>query len=283
METTESADYARIEKAIEYIKDNYKIQPSLEKLADVVGLSTFHFQRMFTQWAGVSPKKFIQFLSIEYAKSLLKDNKEATLFDTAYDVGLSGTGRLHDLFITIEGMTPGEYKNGGKNLIIHYAFKQTPFGKIIIASTAKGICHLEFNEDEINAVETLTYNFPNANIEHVNEDMHTVVMSFLNQDWNNIGELKLHLKGTEFQLKVWNALLSIPMGGLTSYGKLAKQLNNPTASRAVGSAVGDNPVAYLIPCHRVIPSTGKTGQYHWGSTRKQAIIGWEAAHIQKDE
>ena len=276
-------NFYRIKKAIEFIAANYKRQPSLDELAETVNLSPSHFQRIFTEWAGVSPKKFIQFLSVEYAKSLLKGNKQPTLFDTALNTGLSGTGRLHDLFIQIEGMTPGEYKNGGENLSIHYSFASSPFGKIIIASTTKGICHLEFNEDEEAAFEILHKAFPKAQYALQTDDLQTNALSIFNKDWTNQNQIKLHLKGTDFQLKVWKALLSIPTGDLISYGNLAKKLNNPNASRAVGSAVGDNPIAFLIPCHRVIQTSGEIGQYHWESARKAAIIGWEAALLQPDE
>jgi AraC family transcriptional regulator of adaptative response/methylated-DNA-[protein]-cysteine methyltransferase len=281
MNNTEN--FYRIKKAIEFIAANYKRQPSLDELAETVNLSPSHFQRIFTEWAGVSPKKFIQFLSVEYAKSLLKGNKQPTLFDTALNTGLSDSGRLHDLFIQIEGMTPGEYKNGGENLIIHYSFSPSPFGKIIIASTAKGICHLEFNEDEEAAFNILRKTFPKAQYALQTDDLQINALSFFNKDWTNQNQIKLHLKGTDFQLKVWKALLSIPSGDLISYGNLAKKLDNPNASRAVGSAVGDNPIAFLIPCHRVIQTSGEIGQYHWESARKAAIIGWEAALLQPDK
>lgn len=271
-------DYYRIARAIEYIIQNFKNQPDLEEIASEINVSPSHFQRMFTEWAGVSPKKFLQFVSIGYAKNLLKE-KSPSLFDTALETGLSGNGRLHDLFINIEGMTPGEYKNGGENLTIHYSFDETLFGKIIIASTQKGICHLAFADDEEIALQTLNNLFPKADLINKSDLLHKKSLKIFNIDWNSLEQIKLHLKGTEFQLKVWEALLKIPMGQLTSYGNLAKRIGNPDASRAVGSAIGDNPVAFLIPCHRVIQSSGVIGQYHWGSTRKTAIIGWEAAKI----
>ncbi|RYY32676.1 MAG: methylated-DNA--[protein]-cysteine S-methyltransferase, partial [Sphingobacteriaceae bacterium] len=214
-----------------------------------------------------------------HAKSILKE-KQATLFDTAYETGLSGTGRLHDLFINLEGMTPAEYKNGGAALSINYSFAETPFGNIIVASTPKGICYMAFADDRQEAFNILQTNFPNATYQQF-ADMHQQNALFIfKKDWTELSKIKLHLKGTAFQLKVWDALLKIPVGGLSTYLGVANDIQMPTASRAVGSAVGDNPVAFLIPCHRVIKSTGETGQYHWGSTRKSAMIGWEAASIE---
>lgn len=269
-------NYDRIAIAIEYIKKNYKKQPDLNEVAERAHLSPFHFQRLFKEWAGVSPKEFVQYLSIEYAKNLLK-NKKATLGETAYETGLSGTGRLHDLFIKIEGMTPGEYKHGGKQLTINYSFAESPFGKIVVASTAKGICYLAFSEDEEAAITKLKGDFPNANYKQIVDIIQQNALSMFSHQWDNLSEIKLHLKGTAFQIKVWEALLKIPMGDLCTYSEVAGKLNYPKASRAVGSAVGDNPVAFLIPCHRVIKSTGELGQYHWGENRKTAMIGWEAA------
>jgi len=270
-------NFSRIAEAIDYIKDNFKAQPGLEEVAEKIHLSPFHFQRLFTEWAGVSPKKFLQYLTVEHAKKMLKEN-QATLFETAFETGLSGTGRLHDLFINIEGMTPGEYKNGGENLSINYSFAESPFGNILVASTPKGICHIGFADDEKKALETLHKTFPNADYKQMVDLVQQNVLYIFTHDWSKLNQIKLHLKGTDFQLKVWETLLKIPMGQLTTYGNIAKQLQQPNASRAVGTAIGDNPVAFLIPCHRVIQSTGVFGQYHWGSTRKTAMIGWEAAH-----
>lgn len=268
-------NYSRIAKAIEFIKLNFKAQPDLNEIAEKVNLSPFHFQRMFTDWAGVSPKKFLQYLSVEYAKNRLRE--QATLSDAAFETGLSGTSRLHDLFISIEGMTPGEYKNGGQELSINYSFADTPFGNIIVASTAKGICWLAFADDREHALADLKVQFANAEYHPKMDEVQQNALSIFNQDWSRPNQLKLHLKGTSFQLKVWEALLKIPMGGLTTYSGICSRIENPNASRAVGSAIGSNPVAFLIPCHRVIRSTGEFGQYHWGSTRKNLIIGWEAS------
>lgn len=278
MTEQEQINYNRIAEAIAYIKRNFKEQPSLNDIAESIHLSPYHFQRLFTDWAGVSPKKFIQYISIEYAKQLLKE-KRATLFETAYQTGLSGTSRLHDLFINIEGMTPGEFKNGGENLSINYSFAESPFGNIIVASTKKGICHMAFFEDKNEALSALNKRFRNAHYSQVVDTIQQNALFIFQHDWSKLNQIKLHLNGTPFQLKVWETLLKIPMGKLSTYGSIAKEMDNPKASRAIGTAIGNNPVAFLIPCHRVIKSTGNTGSYMWGNTRKSAIIGWEAAKI----
>jgi len=269
-------NYNRIEKAIYYICENFKNQPSLDETAAVVNLSSFHFQRLFSDWAGLSPKKFMQYLSVEYAKDLLKGG-QSTLMDTAYETGFSSTSRLHDLFVNIEGMTPGEFKNGGKNLQINYCFAESPFGRLIVASTAKGVCCIAFEEDERQALITLKQRFPNAVYHQMVDKFQQDALFIFQNDWSQLDKIKLHLKGTPFQLKVWESLLKIPMGGLTTYGDIAKNIEKPKAARVVGRAIASNPVAFIIPCHRVIQSSGNIGGYMWGTARKSAIIGWEAA------
>jgi len=276
MNEQEIINYNRIASAIDYIRQNFKEQPNLDSVAEKVNLSPFHFQRLFTDWAGTTPKKFLQYISIEYAKGLLKEN-QSTLFDAAYETGLSGTSRLHDLFVNIEGMTPAEYKNGGKNLAINFSFAESPFGNLIVASTDKGICYMAFEDNEQKAITDLTAMFPNANFTRKLDIMQQNALFIFQHDQSKLNQIKLHLKGTDFQLKVWESLLKIPMGQLSTYGSIAKQIDQPNASRAVGSAIGSNPVAFLIPCHRVIQSTGNFGGYMWGETRKTAIIGWEGA------
>jgi AraC family transcriptional regulator, regulatory protein of adaptative response / methylated-DNA-[protein]-cysteine methyltransferase len=276
MNTQEHINYHRIAEAIDYIRQHFKEQPNLDEVAEKVHLSPFHFQRLFTDWAGVSPKKFLQYMSVEYAKQILKD-KQATLFDAAHETGLSGTGRLHDLFIKIEGMTPGEFKNDGEHLSINYSYAESPFGNIIVASTSKGICYMAFSDNEQKALADLQRHFPKAHFKQMVDRIQQNALYIFTHDWSKINEIKLHLKGTDFQLKVWEALLKIPMGHLSTYGHLAAKIQNPKAYRALGNAIGNNPVAFLIPCHRVIQSNGTLGGYMWGTTRKTAIIGWEAA------
>jgi AraC family transcriptional regulator, regulatory protein of adaptative response / methylated-DNA-[protein]-cysteine methyltransferase len=279
MSEQENINYNRIAAAIGYIQTHFKQQPDLDEVAEKIHLSPFHFQRLFTDWAGVSPKKFLQYTSIQYAKNILKD-QQATLFDAAYETGLSGTGRLHDLFIKIEGMTPGEFKNGGEKLFINYSYAETPFGNILVASTNKGICYMAFADEEKQALIDLQNHFPKARFKQMLDIMQQNALYIFTHDWSKLHQIKLHLKGTDFQLKVWETLLKIPMGQLSTYGNIAAQIKNPNASRAVGTAIGSNPVAFLIPCHRVIQSTGTFGGYMWGPTRKTAIIGWEAAQTQ---
>ena len=276
MKEQNNVNFNRIAEAIDYIQENFKSQPGLDEIAEKVHLSPYHFQRLFTEWAGTSPKKFLQYISVEHAKKMLKEN-QASLFETAIDTGLSGTSRLHDLFINIEGMTPGEYKNGGENLSINYSFAESPFGNMLVASTTKGICHIAFADDEVKALQALANQFPKAHYQQMTDLIQQNALFIFTHDWKKINQIKLHLKGTGFQLKIWESLLKIPMGQLTTYGSIARYIESPNASRAVGTAIGDNPVAFLIPCHRVIQSTGIFGGYHWGGLRKTAMIGWEAA------
>ncbi len=270
-------DYERIEKAIIYLRQNFKEQPDLDNVAKQVHLSPFHFQRLFKKWAGVSPKKFVQFISVEYAKNLLKQN--VSLFDATFEIGLSGTSRLHDLFVNIEGMTPGNFKNGGQDLQIQYSYAESLFGDVIIASTEKGVCHLAFTANQQTETENLFKLFPNANFVQKTDLLQQNALRFFSNDWKDLSKIKLHLKGTPFQLKVWKSLLQIPLGNISTYNSIAGNILTPKATRAVGTAIGANPVAFLIPCHRVIKSSGIIGEYHWGSNRKVAMLGWEAAQI----
>lgn len=281
MNEQEILNYQRIAAAIEFIKINFKSKPKLEQIAAAVHLSPFHFQRLFAEWAGTSPKKFLQYISIEHAKYLL-GTKQQTLFNTALEMGFSSTSVLHNMFVKIEGMTPAEYKNGGKNLIINYSFESSPFGDIIIAATLKGICYIAFIENEATAISLMQAQFPCASFVLNKVNFHTQVKHFFEFNIANHSTIKLHLKGTDFQLKVWEALLTIPLGELNTYGNLAKKIENPNASRAVGTAIGSNPIAFIIPCHRVIQASGLVGGYMWGSTRKTAIIGWESALLNKN-
>jgi AraC family transcriptional regulator of adaptative response/methylated-DNA-[protein]-cysteine methyltransferase len=276
MNQTEVLNYQRIAQAIEFIKANFKRQPSLDEIAEHVHLSPFHFQRLFTDWAGVSPKRFLQYTTLNYVKSVLKQSG-ATLVDVAAETGLLGTSRLHDLFVSIEAMTPGEYKNDGKSLQINYAFHDSPFGKILVGSTVKGICYLMFSEEKEVSLDDLKTRYTKAEFTERQDDFQSRAVAFFTKNRTNIEQIKLHLKGTDFQLKVWESLLKIPFGKLSTYGSIANEILKPKASRAVGTAIGSNPIAFLIPCHRVIQASGNLGGYMWGTTRKTAIIGWEAA------
>lgn len=263
MNTQQQHNYARIAEVIEYIKTHFKEQPNLETMAEKIHLSPFHFQRLFSEWAGTTPKKFLQYISTEHAKKLLKEN-QISLAETAYETGLSGTSRLHDLFVNIEGMTPAEYKNGGRNLAINYSFAESPFGNLLVASTEKGICYIAFYEDENAALITLQNHFPNAAFQQKLDLNQQNALFIFQHDWSKLPKIKLHLKGTDFQLKVWEALLKIPMGQLSTYGAIAEKIQNPNASRAVGTAIGSNPVAFLIPCHRVHSIYGRVWRLYVG-------------------
>jgi AraC family transcriptional regulator, regulatory protein of adaptative response / methylated-DNA-[protein]-cysteine methyltransferase len=269
----QSQHYQLMEQAIRYIEANVRRQPELEEIASAIGLSEYHFQRLFTAWAGISPKRFMQFLTKESAKELL--NRSENLLDTTHQVGLSSLGRLHDLFVSTEAVTPGEYKSQGAGVSIHYGIHITPFGKCLIATTERGICHLGFVDgSEGKSIDTLVEHWKQATmIEDFKTTAPLVNRIFLNGQSDD--KLKLHLRGTNFQIKVWEALLNIPTGTLTTYEHIAARIGNPRAVRAVGSAVGDNPVAYLIPCHRVIRKSGEFGNYLYGSARKKAILARE--------
>lgn len=270
--------YQTVANALAYIRANTLSQPSLEELAEQACMSPYHFQRVFTEWAGVSPKKFLQYLTLQHAKAVM--SQTASLAEAADHCGLSGTSRLHDLFVSLEGITPGAFKQQGEQLQMKYSINSCQFGNYIVASTEKGISYLHFFQDENAAVAELQQTWPRASIKYTSVVQHEQVQSFFESTAFQTNKIKLHLQGTPFQLKVWEALLRIPEGCLTSYATLAQQIGQPTASRAVGTAIGSNPIAFLIPCHRVIKSVGGIGEYRWGSERKMAMIGWEAARSQ---
>jgi AraC family transcriptional regulator, regulatory protein of adaptative response / methylated-DNA-[protein]-cysteine methyltransferase len=269
-------DYQRIAAALTYAQAHFQAHPDLDELAAQAHWSPFHFQRKFQEWAGVSPKKFLQYLSLDHAKSLLR--QQVSVAEAAHETGLSGTGRLHDLFVTLEAMTPGEYRHGGAALALSYSFGDSPFGVYLVASTNKGICKLVFVEDEKAALAELHQEWPNAAFAAEITAAHAQVARFFARDFPPTGRLHLHLKGTPFQLKIWESLLRVPEGELRTYAQLAEAAENGAAVRAAGTAIGANPVAYLIPCHRVIRGTGVLRQYRWGATRKAALLGWEAAN-----
>jgi AraC family transcriptional regulator, regulatory protein of adaptative response / methylated-DNA-[protein]-cysteine methyltransferase len=275
-------NYNRIADAIEFISKNVKNQPELDEVAAAVHLSPFHFQRLFTDWVGISPKRFLQYLTTDFLKSKLHET--TNLAQAADLAGLSSPSRVYDLFTTLEAMTPAEFRNGGSMLNIFYGIHETPFGDCLLAATERGVCKLEFvNEHtkalEINQLQTL---WQNARLTENQELTATYVAQiFRTPQYKSTGKPKIHLlvSGTNFQVKVWEALLKIPFGGLTTYQKIADAIGSPKAVRAVGTAVGNNPIAYLIPCHRVIRKEGILGQYHWGEVRKKAIVGYEMAQF----
>ena len=276
--TQASKDYYRIEKALSFLEENFQDQPSLEEIAKVSGLSEYHFQRVFQRWAGISPKRFLQFLTKEYAKQLLTTS---SLLEASYDAGLSGPGRLHDLFIHCEAMSPGEYKEKGKGLMIEYGFHPSPFGDCFLAVTNRGICSLLFcnKSDRKNVLEAFRKEWENAQFNHNQKITKTFVEDIFlpKRSKTKNHPLKLFCRGTNFQIKVWEALLKIKPGSVATYKMLAQSIDSPLASRAVGNAVGSNPIAYLIPCHRVIRGMGYLGGYRWGVSRKRSMLAKEAS------
>lgn len=270
-----SEDYLRIEQAILYLENHFKDQPNLDEVAANVGLSEFHFQRLFTRWAGVSPKRFLQFVTKESAKDLL--DKSENLLDTTHQVGLSSLGRLHDLFVNTEAMSPGEYKSKGEGVTIRYGIHLTPFGKCLIGLTERGICHLGFVQgSEGDAIDNLVNDWKEARMIEDQRTTAALVGPIFDLRFNTrIKPLTLHLRGTNFQLKVWEALLQIPAGSVSTYEGIASQIGKPSAMRAVGTAVGHNPIAVLIPCHRVIRKAGEFGKYRYGALRKKALLAYE--------
>ncbi|GGA15172.1 methylated-DNA--[protein]-cysteine S-methyltransferase [Neptunicoccus cionae] len=270
--TQPSYHHAVIARAIAYIDSTKDSQPRLEQVAEAVGLSPTHFQRVFSQWAGVSPKRYQQYLTLDHAKSLLQDR--FTLLDTALETGLSGTGRLHDLFLTWEAMSPGEYAAKGKGLTITWGWFDSPFGEMIVAATARGICGMgftaEFGRDW--SLEDMQARWPEATFVQDEATLQPAVVRILGGE-----DAQLHLIGAPFQIKVWEALLNVPSGHVTTYSAIAKAIGNPKAVRAVGTAVGRNPVSWLIPCHRALRKSGALGGYHWGLPVKRALLAWEGA------
>jgi len=272
-----TTDYARIERTIRYLEENYRQQPDLKALARGAGLSEFHFQRLFRRWAGISPKRFVQYLTAGHAVRMLRESR--TNLDAAYDAGLSGGGRLHDLLVNFHAVTPGELKRAGAGLTIQYGFHPSPFGECLIAVTARGVCHLGFvsPEDRRTAFAELTAEWPQAQFKEAPRVTAPLVHRLFKRINGHAPGIDLHVRGTNFQIKVWEALLRIPPGGVVSYEDLARHIQAPRAVRAVANAVAHNPVAWLIPCHRVIRKSGALGGYRWGETRKKVLLAWEAA------
>ena len=268
-------DYERIEKVIRYLDSHYEEQPSLSDLAEIAQVSEFHFHRLFSRWAGITPKGFLKFITSAHAKALLKQSRN--VLDAALDAGLSGPGRLHDLLVSVEGVTPGEFKTKGRGIEIRYGVHSSPFGACLIATTNRGICHLSFldEHEKTSAIKKLHAEWINAKILNEPNSTGKMIPRIFNPFPKEGEPIRTFLVGSPFQLKVWEAIMRIPSGKVVSYGDVARSIGMAGSSRAVGTAVGNNRVAYLIPCHRVIRETGAFGQYRWGSLRKRAILAWE--------
>ena len=272
------ADYARVRRAIAYLTRNWREHPSLEALAAEMGLNATQAQKLFHRWAGLTPKQFVQAITLDHARALLADRE--TVLDTAYDVGLSGPGRLHDLFVTHEAMTPGEYRNRGEGVEIAYGFHPGPFGLALVMATPRGLCGLAFCDGETDRAETLadmTRRWPRAAYVEDTEATEVHARRIFDRDtWDPDRPLRVVMIGTDFEVRVWETLLKIPFGKATTYGDIARKLGKPNAARAVGAAVGRNPMSFVVPCHRVLGKSGALTGYHWGLTRKRAILGWES-------
>lgn len=274
------SDYARIADAIRFIASQVERQPTLDEIAAHVHLSPFHFQRLFSRWAGVTPKRYLQVLTLERAKVLLQESRP--LLEVADTLGLSSGSRLYDHFVQLEAVTPGEYKQRGAGLVIDHGVHDTPFGQAFVALTPRGVCNFSFLDEKAPEVPlaALTHNWPEAELREAPSRTQNVINTMFDGSKAPDRPISLHVSGTNFQISVWRALLQIPPAKVASYAQVASAVGNPKAARAVGLAVGANPVALMIPCHRVIQQNGKLGGYHWGEIRKQAIHAWEAARYE---
>ena len=274
------SDYERVRRIIAFISERWREQPSLEAIADHVGLSTTHVHHLFRRWAGLSPKAFLQALTLDNAKALLADS--ASVLDATYEVGLSGPARLHDLFVTHEAMTPGDYKAAGAGLVMRYGFHPSPFGEAVLIATDRGLAGLGFVDDGDRqaALADLTRRWPKAT--YLEDEAATAPLAkrvFNPSQWQAEQPLRVVLIGTDFEVRVWETLLKIPMGRAVCYSDIANNISSPKASRAVGAAVGKNPISFVVPCHRALGKSGALTGYHWGITRKQAMLGWEAGQV----
>ncbi|MGS3178741.1 bifunctional transcriptional activator/DNA repair enzyme AdaA [Aeromonas dhakensis] len=274
------SDYARIADAIRFIASQVARQPTLDEIAAHVHLSPFHFQRLFSRWAGVTPKRYLQVLTLERAKALLQESRP--LLEVADTLGLSSGSRLYDHFVQLEAVTPGEYKQRGAGLVIDHGVHDTPFGQAFVALTPRGVCNFSFLDDQApqTPLAALAHNWPEAELREAPSRTRGVIHTMFDTSKAQDRPISLHVSGTNFQISVWRALLQIPPAKVVSYAQVASAVGNPKAARAVGLAVGANPVALMIPCHRVIQQNGRLGGYHWGETRKQAIHAWEAARYE---
>src|SRR5215470_8812288 len=279
--STAAADYDVVRRAIAHIKGNWRSQPEIEQIAEAAGVTPTELHHLFRRWAGLTPKAFLQALTLDSARQLLRDS--ASVLDASYEVGLSGPGRLHDLFVTHEAMSPGEWKSGGEGLTISFGFHPSPFGKALIMATERGLAGVAFADagEEETAAADMRRRWPKAI--YVADETRTAELArriFDPSRWRADQPLRVVLIGTDWEVRIWEALLKIPMGRLSTYSEIAEKVCTPTAARAVGAAVGKNPVAFVVPCHRVIGKSGELTGYHWGITRKQAMLGWEAGQVE---
>jgi AraC family transcriptional regulator, regulatory protein of adaptative response / methylated-DNA-[protein]-cysteine methyltransferase len=273
-------DYSKVKDVLSFITHNWRDQPSLEVIASHAKMNPDGMQRLFTRWAGLTPKAFLQALTLDHAKAMLKDS--ASILDAALDAGLSGPGRLHDLFVTHEGMSPGAYKTKGEGLEIFYGYHPSPFGLALVLVTDHGMCGMGFCDvgEEVSALQDMTRRWPNA--QYTEDSARTAPLAariFAAESWQKNEPVRITFIGSDFEIRVWETLLRIPVGKYTTYGDIAACIDKPKAARAVGAAVGRNPISFVVPCHRVIGKSGDLTGYHWGLTRKKAILGWEAARI----
>jgi AraC family transcriptional regulator, regulatory protein of adaptative response / methylated-DNA-[protein]-cysteine methyltransferase len=277
-----AGDYAHIRRAIAFLSATWTEQPSLERLAAHLGLSPAHCQKLFKRWCGLSPKEFVQAITVNHARSLLQGS--ASVFDTALEVGLSGGGRLHDLFVSHEAMTPGDYKRRGEGLDMTYGFHASPFGEALLIATDRGLAGLAFVDEDKGqtrqeALADMMQRWPKAHYAEASQKTASHARQIFGSEWSREQPIRLVMIGTDFDVRVWEALLKIPMGRAVSYTDIARHIGSPAASRAVGSAVGRNPISFVVPCHRVLRGDGSLGGYHWGLTRKRALIGWETGRL----
>lgn len=276
-------DYSIVRAAVRFLTEHWTDQPELEELAEHLGVSATHTQKLFKRWCGLSPKEFLQAITIDHARQLLAD--AASLLEAAHEVGLSGSGRLHDLFVDHEAMTPGDYKRGGAGIDLQYGFHGSPFGEAMVVATERGVAGVAFVNDDIgqsraDVIADMARRWPRSSlIENPQATRAAATQIFDPAKWTSDRPVRLVLIGTDFEIRVWETLLTIPMGHAVSYSDIARHIGKPSASRAVGSAVGRNPISFVVPCHRVMRSDGSLGGYHWGLTRKRAMIGWERGHI----
>jgi AraC family transcriptional regulator, regulatory protein of adaptative response / methylated-DNA-[protein]-cysteine methyltransferase len=278
--TAAATDYDIVRRAIAHIRGHWREQPDIEAIAEAAGVSASDLYHLFRRWAGLTPKAFLQALTLDHARRLLRDS--ASVLDATYEVGLSGPGRLHDLFVTHEAMSPGEWKSGGEGLTIAYGFHPSPFGSALVMATERGLAGLAFADagEEAAALSDMRSRWPKASyVEDIARTAPVAQRIFDPAQWRKDKPLRVTLIGTDFEVRVWETLLRVPMGRLTTYSDIAAKVCSPKAARAVGAAVGKNPVCFVVPCHRVIGKSGELTGYHWGLTRKRAILGWEAGRM----